>query len=80
MGGNFIEIAKAIKTNTLSSLYNLPLMYYVIGGCTAFISGLVAAKFIFSLVEKKKIKPFIWYCLIIGIAAAIYFNMFYKTS
>jgi undecaprenyl-diphosphatase len=74
LGGNFLEIMKLFfKKNT--NFPNIPLHSYFLGFITSFIVGLLALRLIFSITINKKIRPFAWYCLTLGIFALIYYNI-----
>ena len=74
-GGIFLETIKAIKAEDLLYISQVEIFTYIISFFSALISGFIAARFIFSIKNVKKLKPFAWYCLFIGIFSIIYFNI-----
>ena len=65
MGGSFLESFKAIYKNPVEYTL-LPGSYYFIGFIMSFMVGFLAIRYIFSLKDPKKLRPFAWYCLVIG--------------
>ncbi len=73
MGGNVLETAKLFLKDEKSPL-NISLASYAIGFLAAFIMGGICIRFIFSITSRKKLLPFAFYTLIMGIITLIYFN------
>lgn len=48
------------------------LMIYVIGFIAAFITGIFACSWMIKLVKKSQLKYFAFYCLLVGLGAAVY--------
>ncbi len=69
-GGSFLETLHLLRSQN-SSLFS-PLHYFL-GFFVSFLVGFFMIRFIFSLKERKKIRPFGWYCLTAGILSIIYF-------
>ena len=69
LGGTFLEVLKIVKEPQLTSL---PLSVYAIGFTTSFLGSLSIVSFAMKLLEKGNLKPFFWYCLIVGILITLY--------
>jgi undecaprenyl-diphosphatase len=69
-GGSFLEMRHLLKS---SEPFSLSLAHYFLGFIVSFLVGLLTVRFIFSLKERKKIRPFGWYCLTAGVLSIIYF-------
>ncbi len=69
-GGSFLETLHLLKSSDLAFLSPL---HYFLGFFVSFLVGLFSIRFIFSLKERKKVRPFGWYCLTAGILSIIYF-------
>lgn len=72
IGGNCIELLKL----QLASSYplTLPFSTYLFGFLSSCTVGLVVIRFAMRFLEKGNLKPFAWYCLILGIISSIYLN------
>jgi undecaprenyl-diphosphatase len=70
LGGSFLETLHLLQSPTL---FSLSAFHYFLGFIVSFLVGWMAIRFIFSLKERKKIRPFGWYCLTAGILSIIYF-------
>ena len=73
LGGNILEVMKLY-------LRKEPVMVmdpskYIIGFVASFIVGMASIRYIFSITSNKKLLPFAWYCLILGVLSLIYFNL-----
>lgn len=66
MGGSVLESVKAWK-----SPLTLSPALYVVGFITSFLVGIIAIRWIFSLSEKKKLRPFAWYLLGVSLLSMI---------
>lgn len=51
----------------------LPLMTLLVGFVAAFFSGLLACKWMISLVKRAQLKYFAYYCFAVGLIAAFYY-------
>lgn len=71
IGGNCLELLKITLSSSPHSL-TIPFSFCVIGFVTACITGLFIIRHAIALLETGKLKPFAWYCLIIGIGAVYY--------
>ncbi len=74
LGGSLLESVK-ILADQKEPLPILQPKIYLLGFFSSLIIGFFTIKFIFSLVERKKIRPFAWYCLTIGVISLIYVNL-----
>jgi undecaprenyl-diphosphatase len=74
LGGSLLEGVKAMTEAGEEQI--LPFSIYVTGFCTSLLTGILPAKFIFSLTEKRELRPFAYYCFSIGIISLLYFNLF----
>ena len=72
LGANFLEAIKLYKDK--ETIIEISFINYAIGFIASFIVGTITIKYIFSIKTSKKLLPFAWYCLIIGIVSLIYFN------
>lgn len=73
LGGSFLEGLKHIMKNDIAN--NLPISSYLAGFSAAFVVGFFAIKYIFSIRDAKKLKPFAWYMLVFAIFSFVYLNM-----
>jgi len=73
VGGTVLEGYKNIAL--LKSANGLNIMHYLIGFISAFSIGLLSIRYLFSLTERRKLKPFAWYCLILSLVLITYFNI-----
>lgn len=72
LGGNGMEFLKVmIKKETV----HLDINCFFIAFISSFLVGLACVRFILSIDNKKKLLPFAWYTLIVGIFCLIYFNL-----
>jgi undecaprenyl-diphosphatase len=70
LGENFLEIFKGDVVSNSS----VPLISLVIGFLAAFISGLIACKFMIALVKRGKIYWFAIYCLVAGLLSIFFLS------
>lgn len=70
IGGNCVELVK------MKNLSGISFSSCIIGFISSFIIGIVAVRYAIRFLEKGNLKPFAWYCLILGITTAIYFNTY----
>ncbi len=68
LGGECLELMKG------QAGAKVALGCYASGFIASFTLGLIGVRFIFSVYEKEKIKPFAWYCFGIGLFAWIAFH------
>lgn len=66
----FGKMAKDIGEGALSEL-SIELLPLLIGAATAFVTGLIACRWMIRLVKKSQLTYFSIYCFIVGIAAII---------
>jgi undecaprenyl-diphosphatase len=69
MGATIIETKNLFVTGIDTSM----LMNYVLGGLTAFISGIIAIKTFIKLLARNKFHYFAYYCWALGLMIIIYF-------
>jgi undecaprenyl-diphosphatase len=74
LGGSVIEIMKLYINN--EPIIEMDVFNYILGFLASFAVGIISIRYIFSISTNKKLLPFAWYCLILGIASLIYFNLF----
>jgi undecaprenyl-diphosphatase len=72
LGGTFLE---GLKIITKQETINTPPIEYLTGFITSFVVGFFAIRSIFAITNKRKIRPFAWYCLGLGTVLIIYFNI-----
>ena len=68
-GANFLKILRLSHDASASGIGTTPL---IIGTITAFISGLIACRWMLKIVAKGQLKYFSIYCLLAGIAAIVF--------
>lgn len=69
LGGTFLEVLKIFREPLTTSL---PTSVYLIGFSSSFLGSLSIVSFAMKLLEKGNLKPFFWYCLIVGILITLY--------
>lgn len=73
LGGEFLETAKLLRGSS-EALGMVPLSSYAIGFGASFGIGLFSVRAVFWIYERKKIRPFAWYCLGIGLLTLALFH------
>ncbi len=73
LGGHFLETLQLLFLREHAAV-QVNLTSYAIGFMTSLGTGLLTMRYILSLTDKKRVRPFAWYCLIIGVATCIYFS------
>lgn len=73
IGGNCLELLKLYLSH--EPLTTLCLSQCAIGFGASFGAGLLIVKTAISYLEKGNLKPFGWYCLILGITISVYLNL-----
>ena len=74
LGGQFLETLKLLFFNPPAAA-SLSLTSYFTGFISSLGVGLLSIRYLFSITDKKRMRPFAWYCLIIGSAAiALYYR------
>jgi undecaprenyl-diphosphatase len=75
LGGMLAELA-SLMTSSASAAAALSVSpsSYLLGFFSAFFSGFIGAKCIFSLKNKKVLFIFAFYCLLLGICSLVYFS------
>ncbi|MBI5345688.1 MAG: undecaprenyl-diphosphate phosphatase [Chlamydiae bacterium] len=73
LGGSFLEALK-LKSMIQKNMIDSSLGSYIVGFFASFIVAFFSMRYIFSVVDNKKMKPFAIYCLVFGIFSLIYFN------
>lgn len=72
IGGNCVHLLKLL----LSSQPSLPaLSHCIVGFCTCTAVGLFVIRKAVAVLEKGRLKPFAWYCLIAGILLMVYVSL-----
>jgi undecaprenyl-diphosphatase len=69
LGGTCLEALKLVRE---PATLLLPASVYVIGFSASFLGSLSIVSFAIRLLEKGTLKPFFWYCLIVGILITLY--------
>ncbi len=64
--------ATLLQLRHIESVVTSDILPYVLGMFAAFLSGIVAIKFMMIIVEKAKLTYFAFYCLIVGIATVVF--------
>jgi undecaprenyl-diphosphatase len=72
IGGNLIEI---LKTAASSPIEQVPVTGLLTAFATSFLLGLALVGKAIRFLEQGNLKTFAWYCLILGAAATLYFNL-----
>jgi undecaprenyl-diphosphatase len=75
LGGTVLEGWKAWHASAAAN-FPIDLWTFVIGFLTSFIVGCFALRLLIRLVIQDKWIYFAWYCLGLGIATTVYFNLF----
>jgi undecaprenyl-diphosphatase len=65
LGATLLQIMKVIKLGTI----NMSIGAVLLGTCISFISGIIALKIVYKLLENKKFHLFGYYCLVAGFLA-----------
>jgi undecaprenyl-diphosphatase len=76
LGGSILESFKFFIKNEISN--EVPISCYLSGFLTSFIVGYFAIRYIFSIKDSRKLRPFAWYLLILAIISFVYLNYFLK--
>jgi undecaprenyl-diphosphatase len=72
LGGAVLEGWNAWKNPPIETLEMFP---FFVGFITSFFVGYLSLKLLIKMVVQDKWSYFAWYCLILGIATTLYFNM-----
>lgn len=67
VGGNMIETLHLWKNKELITLNP----DYILGFAAAFLAGIVVIRFAIGWLEKGNLKPFGWYCILLGLLAKL---------
>jgi undecaprenyl-diphosphatase len=73
IGGSVIESYKFFIEQPIG-YQSINLSSYFGGFITSFVMGFVSIRYIFSVKDRKKMRPFAWYCLFLAFASILYFN------
>jgi undecaprenyl-diphosphatase len=71
LGESFLDIIKILK-GSVSVFSSIPVAAMAGGFIAAFLSGLIACKWMIDLVKKGKLVYFSFYCLLVGLFVIIY--------
>lgn len=71
LGGNSLELLRLVLSAQSPSI---PISSCVIGFMGSLCMGLLVIRRAVAFLEKGNLRPFAWYCLVLGIAATFYFN------
>jgi undecaprenyl-diphosphatase len=72
LGGSFLESLKSFSSLEAQTVPILPLL---IAFASSLLLGLLVVGKAIRFLETGRLKPFAWYCLIVGIIASLYFNI-----
>lgn len=72
LGEALLDVLKIWKGDEVSMLSTLPAGALIGGFVAAFVSGLVACKWMIDMVKKGKLVYFAYYCIAVGLFAIIY--------
>src|SRR5262249_17571336 len=74
IGGNCLELLKiALSSSPLA--ITIPFSFCVMGFFIACITGSLIIRYAMTVLEKGKVKPFVWYCFVIGLIALYSINL-----
>lgn len=74
LGGNCMELLKTIAIRSPILTHSMPLSSYLIAFFSSCGVGLLMIGFAMRFLEKGNLKPFAWYCLILGVCVSLYMN------
>jgi len=75
LGGIFIEMLQ-LFTQYDYEAGNVGIVQYFLGFVVSLIIGYYALKWMMKFAEKNHFGIFVWYCLFLGIASILYFNVY----
>ncbi|HSW86558.1 MAG TPA: undecaprenyl-diphosphate phosphatase [Rhabdochlamydiaceae bacterium] len=73
-GGNVLELLK--RSASMEPAASISFSSCLIGFLSSCIIGFIVIRYAVRMLERGNLRPFAWYCLIMGIAAAVYLNFF----
>ena len=71
LGEALLDIVKGMKDGMESVMGSIELLPLLVGFFTAFVSGVVACKWMISIVRKGKLIYFAYYCAIVAVAILV---------
>ncbi|MDR2913799.1 MAG: undecaprenyl-diphosphate phosphatase [Tannerella sp.] len=72
LGEAFLDVVKVMKGSDVSAFSSISVSAMVCGFVAAFISGVIACKWMIDIVKKGKLVYFAYYCIAAGLFAIIY--------
>lgn len=69
MGGSLLEMQKLWKKGEMAQLMHT---HCLVGCAVSFLVGMLVIRFAISWLEKGNLKPFAWYCVVLGILTNLY--------
>lgn len=70
-GATLLEVKDLVEAGTIASAESIPVLGYTLGFIAAFVSGLLACKWMIRLVKGTNLMWFAVYCLTIGLVTII---------
>ena len=70
-GATLLEVKDLVEAVTIASAESIPVLGYTLGFIAAFVSGLLACKWMIRLVKGTNLTWFAVYCLTIGLVTII---------
>lgn len=72
LGEAILDTIKAIHGGAEAAIGELPVMSLVVGFLAAFVSGMLACKWMINIVKRGKLIYFAYYCLVVGILVILF--------
>ena len=72
LGEALLDVVKGMKDGMESVMGGIEVLPLLVGFVTAFVSGMIACKWMIGIVRKGKLIYFAYYCAVVGIAAIVF--------
>ena len=72
LGEALLDVVKGMKDGMESVMGGIEVLPLLVGFVTAFVSGVIACKWMIGIVRKGKLIYFAYYCAVVGIAAIVF--------
>lgn len=72
LGEALLDIVKAIKGGAEAAIGDLSISALAVGFIAAFVSGVIACKWMISIVSRGKLIYFAYYCVVVGVLTLIF--------
>lgn len=72
LGEALLDVVKGMKNGMESVMGGIEVLPLLVGFVTAFVSGMIACKWMIGIVRKGKLIYFAYYCAVVGIAAIVF--------